>query len=180
MCNVQEHGWKNREISNMGMEKENAWRGTVMKGTLIDVKQQLAVILLAACDGDLADQPQSIATFIATHCDGTEVLWKVWAAGITHTLCHTHTHIHTHKYKYLQKYIWSCLRVGFQLPFGVNSSRVVSGAGETIPGTVRVSGQTAIGAFWAIEVTLMQCDLGHTRFWPDIQPLLWAQQHEHR
>lgn len=49
-----------------------------MKGTLIDVKQQqLAVILLAACDGDLADQPQSIATFIATHCDGTEVLWKV-------------------------------------------------------------------------------------------------------
>lgn len=107
-----------------------------------------------ACDTDLIiNQPQSIVTFSTRCTGGTEVHALVSSADVTH----------------LQGEKWDlsstarvCARVW--LPLGVDSSRVESGAGETIPGTVRVPGQTTVGTFRAVEVTLVQSDLGHAHF----------------
>lgn len=60
-----------------------------------------------------------------------------------------------------------------RLPLGVHSSRVESGAGETVPGAVRVSGQATVGTLGAVEVTLVQPDLGHAHFRAHVQLLLW-------
>lgn len=48
----------------------------------------------------------------------------------------------------------------------------VSGAGDTIPGTVRVPSQTALGTGTAIGLTLVQPHLGHTQQRTHIQHLL--------
>lgn len=105
-----------------------------------------------ACDTDsIINQPQSIVTFSTRCTDGTEVHALVSSADITH----------------LQGEKWDLLltvRVCVWLPLGVDSSRVESGAGETIPGTVRVPGQATVGTFRAVEVTLVQSDLGHAQF----------------
>lgn len=68
-------------------------------------------------------------------------------------------------------WISECARV-LPLPLGVHSGRVEPGAGETVPGAVRVPGQTAVGALGAVEVALVQSDLGHAHFRAHVQLLL--------
>lgn len=49
----------------------------------------------------------------------------------------------------------------------------VPGAGFTIPGTVGVSGQTAVSARLPVHVTAVESQVGHARNWAHVELLLW-------
>lgn len=63
-------------------------------------------------------------------------------------------------------------------PLCLGACRVIPGTGYAIPGTVRVSGQAAVGTSTSIHVTLMESDLGHGRSRSNIQLLLETSKRE--
>lgn len=69
-------------------------------------------------------------------------------------------------------YRWQNCGCGCVSPFRVRARRVVAGAGDAVPGAVRVPSEAAVGTGAAVHVAVVESDLCHGRRGSDVQLLL--------